>query len=492
MTGPSFPRDDVLLTVEEMARADQATIAGGTPGEQLMEAAGGAVAAAVRDLGDKRPVAVLCGPGNNGGDGFVAARLLVDEGWPVRLALLGPADSLTGDAKTNAGRWQGEVEALSPTALGDTEIVVDAIFGAGLSREIDGVVTETVEAIGDRVCIAVDTPSGVHGNTGEVMGIAPKATTTVTFFRRKPGHLLLPGRTHCGEVRVADIGIPDSALDDIAPHQAENGPGLWLERYPWPAADAHKYSRGHAVVAGGAEMTGAARLAAKAALRVGAGIVSVAVPAEAAIIYRITLPGILVRSIRDTGMFGEVIEEERVTATLVGPGNEVNPATRERALAALRSGKGVVLDADALSAFEPTRDLLYSSIEGPCVLTPHEGEFRRLFDLTGDRLTRVREAAALCGAVVLLKGPDTVIAAPDGRAVINENAPPDLATAGAGDVLAGFVLGLLAQGMDPFDAACAGAWLHGAAAAEVGHGLIAEDLGDMLPAVLRKLAAEQK
>ncbi len=302
----------------------------------------------------------------------------------------------------------------------------------------------------------------------------------------------MPGRAYCGDVRVADIGIPDNVLDDIAPRQAANAPGLWLDRYPWPALDDHKYSRGHAVVAGGVEMTGAARLAAKAALRVGAGVVSVAVPAEVAIIYRIALPGILVRSIRDTGMFSETIEDERVTACLVGPGNEVNPATRERALAALRSGKRVVLDADALSAFEQTRDLLYSSIEGPCVLTPHEGEFRRLFDSTGDRLTRVREAAALCGAVVLLKGPDTVIAAPDGRAVINENAPPYLATAGAGDVLAGFVLGLLAQGMDPFDAACAAAWLHGAAAAEIGHGLIAEDLGDMLPAVLRKLAAEQK
>jgi len=480
-----------LLTVDEMYRADAAAAVAGISGETLMEAAGAGVAAAVRDLSGPRRVTVLCGPGNNGGDGFVAARLLKRDGWPVRLALFGNREKLAGDARTNADRWDGAIETLDTSVLDDAEIVVDALFGAGLARPLEGTVRAVVEAIGSRPCVAVDVPSGVHGDTGAVMGAAPKAQMTVTFFRRKPGHLLLPGRAHCGEVRLVDIGIPNDVLDAIGPRQAENRPGLWLDGYAAPRLDQHKYDRGHLVVSGGPHLTGAARLAARAGLRVGAGMVSVAVPVDNAVVYMVALVSVIVRAIRDTAAYAELVDDARVTACLVGPGNGVTESTREQALAALRARKRVVLDADALTVFADTPDLLFGSIRSPCILTPHRGEFRRLFEETGDKLADARAAAAKSGAVVLLKGADTVIAAPDGHAVINDNAPPDLASAGTGDVLAGFVSGLLAQGLDPFDAACAGTWLHGAVGAVRGPGLIAEDLPDVLPAVLQALRKEQ-
>jgi NAD(P)H-hydrate epimerase len=489
--GAAF-QDRALLTVAEMYAADKAALAGGVAGEALMEAAGIAVADAVLALGSPRPVAVLCGPGYNGGDGFVAARHLKAAGWPVRLALLGDRAALKGDAKTNAERWDGGVEPLSPAVLEGAAVVVDALFGAGLARAIDGVARDTIAAIGERVCIAVDVPSGVHGDSGEILGIAPRARATVTFFRRKPGHVLLPGRIHCGDVKVVDIGIPAGVLDAILPQQAANAPALWAAAFPWPTLDQHKYSRGHAVISGGPQMTGAARLAARAAQRIGAGMVTVAAPADNAVVYKVALEGVIVHGLRDTASYAELIEDPRVTACLIGPGNGITPMTREQTLAALRARKAVVLDADALTVFEETRDLLFAAIEGPCLLTPHEGEFRRLFDAAGDKLSRARAAAKASGAVVLLKGADTVIAAPDGRAVVNENAPAELATAGAGDVLAGLAAGLAAQGMEMFDAACAAAWLHGAAAREVGPGLIAADLPDRLPSVLRALRGPVK
>lgn len=479
--------DAALLTVEQMYAADAAAAASGVPSLDLMEAAGTGVAEAVMGFGDPRPVAVLCGPGNNGGDGFVAARLLQEAGWPVRVALLGDRESLQGDARVNADRWQGAIEGLSPDVLDGSEIVVDALFGAGLTRPVEGVAADVIHGIGERRCVAVDVPSGVHGDTGAVLGTAPQADVTVTFFRRKPGHVLLPGRLLCGTVKTVDIGIPETVLDDIAPDQAVNGPALWLSKLPIARLDQHKYDRGHAMISGGPLMTGAARLAARAALRAGAGMVSVAVPIDNAVVYKVSLVGVIVQPLRDTAAYAEAIEDRRVNACLVGPGNGVSGPTREHALAALRTGKAVVLDADALTVFEDARDLLFSTIKGPCLLTPHAGEFARLFDSTSDKMSDALAAAAKSGAVVLLKGADTVIAAPDGRVVVNDNAPAELATAGAGDVLAGIVTGLIAQGMDIFDAACAATWMHGAAAAAFGPGLIAEDLPDILPKVLRAL-----
>lgn len=493
MTEPQSHDHSVLLSVAEMTRADAAAIAAGVPGERLMEAAGRAVAREVGRRWSAGPVAVVCGPGNNGGDGFVVARLLREEGWAVRLALMGRREALKGDARLNAERWvaacDGAVEDLHPSLLDDAEIVVDALFGAGLGRPVEGAAREMIAAMAGHAVVAVDMPSGVHGDSGAVLGLAPRAALTVTFFRRKPGHLLLPGRLHAGEVVVADIGIPETILAEIAPTVWENGPSSWRDVYPRPRLTGHKYDRGHVVVAGGATMTGAAKLAARGALRVGAGMVSIAAPAAAVPIYAAAVGGILTRSMGAPEDFAAFVGERRVAAALVGPGNGVDATTRAATLAALATGKPCVLDADALTVFRDRPAALFEAIVGPCVLTPHDGEYARLFGHEGDRLARARAAAAESGAVVVLKGGDTVIAAPDGRAAINTNAPPELATAGAGDVLAGFILGLMGQGMAAADAAAAGVWLHGAAAARFGPGLIADDLPDLLPAVLAGLRA---
>ena len=481
-----------LLTVEEMYRADAAAIDAGTAGETLMEAAGAAITARIRARWASRPVAILCGPGNNGGDGFVVARLLSEAGWPVTVALQGERERLRGDAALNAGRWTGAVEPLSPSILDGHDLVVDAIFGAGLQRPVEGVVGDVIAAINESEipCVAVDVPSGVDGNTGEVLGIAPRATLTVTFFRKKPGHLLLPGRERAGEIHVADIGIPAATLDEINPRQFENGPNLWRARFPWPRATDHKYSRGHALIVGGTGMTGAARLAARAARRVGAGMVTIASGPEALPIYAADSAGLLTTAVSTAEEFAALLEDPRKNAVLIGPGAGVNRTTRDMTLAALGRRRATVLDADALTVFADDPETLHAATSGArCLLTPHEGEFGRVFSAEGDKLARAREAAARCGAAVLLKGADTVIAAPDGRAVINANGPPELATAGSGDVLAGLALGLMAQGADPFDAGCAASWLHGAAATEFGPGLIAEDLSEMLPRVLRRLRA---
>ncbi len=484
-----------VLSVAEMYRADTAAAEHGVPGAALMENAGRAIAETVRAHHQPCPVVVLCGPGNNGGDGFVAARHLAAAGWSVRLALLGARDRLSGDAAHHAGLWDGAVEALDESAisslLGGAGLVIDALFGAGLSRPLEGAARAAVEAVNaDRLPVAaVDVPSGVSGDSGALVGeVAVRAALTVTFSRKKPGHLLLPGRLLCGEVVVADIGIPETVLTGIAPQTFENGPALWSARYPWRRPDSHKYHFGHALILGGAVVTGAGRLAARAALRVGAGLVTVACTRETLPIYALSAPSVITAPVETEADYQALLADRRKNAVLLGPGNGVGAQTRGRALAALGAGKAVVLDADALTSFEARPSGLFEAIEGDCVLTPHEGEFGRLFaDRDGDKLARARAAAALSGAVVLLKGADSVIAAPDGRAAINANAPPELATAGTGDVLAGLIVGLLAQGLTSFDAACAAAWLHGETGAALGPGLIAEDLPEALPEVLRRL-----
>ena len=473
-----------------MYAADAAAIAGGVSGDALMEAAGRAAANEIRARWAARPVAVLCGPGNNGGDGFVIARHLAEAGWPVSLFLLGDRDRLTGDAALHAGRWSGPVEPLSPHSVDGAEIVVDALFGAGLARPLDGVALQTVNRIAESgiPCVAIDVPSGVHGDTGMVLGAAPRAELTVTFFRRKPGHLLMPGRDRAGRVVVADIGIPETVLDDIAPDLSANGPEIWGDEFPWPGAEDHKYTRGHGVIVGGAAMSGAGRLASMAARRSGAGLVTVAADPESLAAYTVNQPGLLTLPFRTAGEFDGILEDERKNGILVGPGSGVSRITHDIVLAAAGRGRALVLDADALTSFQEEPGELFAAVAGvPCVLTPHEGEFSRLFRMTGDKLTRAREAAKMSNAVVLLKGADTVVASPDGRAAINENAPPTLATAGAGDVLAGTILGLLVQGMAAFDAACAAAWISGDAASAFGDGLIAEDLPDQFPAALARL-----
>jgi len=481
-----------LLDVRRMGEADRVTVASGKTVNELMENAGKAVAQAIEKRWSARSVIVLCGPGNNGGDGFVAARHLSSTGWPVRVALLGSRDQLIGAARENADLWRGKNELLTPIELDGAELVVDAIFGAGLSRALEGSALETLAVASNRKLpiIAIDVPSGLMGDTGEALG-AVASVLTVTFFRKKPGHLLLPGRLLCGEVVVADIGIPASVLEQIAPDTFENDPSVWIENLPRPQNGGNKYSRGHALISGGYPMTGAARMAARAAARAGAGLTSIAVSSLALPVYAAALTSIMVQPLAVPEDFECLLDDAHYKAFLIGPGAGTGEETRSRVLAMLETGRPTVLDADALTTFADDPPTLFQAITGPCVLTPHDGEFHRLFDPSGDKLTRTRIAAHRSGAIIILKGSDTVITAPDGRSVINSNAPPTLATAGAGDVLSGIVLGLLAQGMEPFLAASAAVWLHGAAATEFGPGLIAEDLPDLLPVVFRRLY-EQK
>lgn len=497
--------DHALLGNAEMYEADRLAIAGGIPGIDLMERAGLACALAIARRWRAGRVSVLCGPGNNGGDGFVIARHLAARGWQVTLGLLGARDALRGDAALAAAKWDGPVAALAPALIRSGDLIVDAMFGAGLTRPLEGVALEVIRAVregGNPVC-AVDVPSGVHGDTGAVLGgplrrsageaSAMQADLTVTFFRRKPGHLLLPGRALCGDIHTADIGAPDAVLESIAPKTFANAPGLWALLFPRRAQDGHKYTHGHAVVAGGGlAVTGATRLAAYGALRIGAGLVTVAAPPDAFSTYAASLTAVMNRKADGAAGLDAMLADERLNVVLLGPGLGVGEATREKVTVARKHGRPVVLDADALTSYTDAPEDLFNIIDETCVLTPHEGEFLRLFpDLKpADKLTRARAAAQRAGAVIVLKGADTVIAAPDGRAAINENAPPWLATAGSGDVLAGFVLGLLAQGMPTFEAACAAVWCHGACANVVGRGLIAEDLAPAMPAVFRKLVRQ--
>ena len=479
-----------LLTCSQMAAADSLAIAGGTPGAELMEAAGAAIAGAVVERYRRQPVVVLCGPGNNGGDGFVAARRLQAAGWSVRLGLLGPLEALKGDAAKAARKWVRPVETLSPTLLDGQPIVIDALFGAGLSRPLDGAAAEIIERvkISAASVVAVDVPSGLHGDTGELLGCAAKADATVTFFRPKPGHFSLEGRRLCGELLVADIGIAASALSTIQPSLWQNAPLLWSSLMRRDGFADHKYLRGHLTVLGGATATGAARLAVLAARRTGAGLVTIAAPRDAMAIYQGAEPGNLVVECDGDEAFGRLLEDERRNAVLIGPGSGDNDRTRRATLGALAARRSVVLDADALTVFAARPDDLFEAIKGAVLFTPHAGEFRRLFPDLADvpgKVERARQAARRSGAVVLLKGPDTVIAAPDGRAVINVHAPSSLATAGSGDVLAGIAGGLMAQGMAPLAAGAAAAWIHGECGYRFGKaGLIAEDLVNSLPDAL--------
>lgn len=490
-----------LLTTTEMAAADRLAIASGSSGSKLMESAGRAVADAVVARQPTGSVLVVAGPGNNGGDGFVAARILAERGFNVRVALLGERSALKGDAAGAAARWRGPTEPAIPQSIAGSALIVDALFGAGLSRPIEGVALAIIEAISAQTCpvIAVDLPSGISGDTGAVVGgAAVKATETVTFFRRKPGHLLLPGRLYCGHLHVVDIGIARAVLDEIQPKQWANEPELWLDHFSRPAIDGHKYDRGHAVVvSGNMPSTGAAKLAARGALRSGAGLVTIASPANALMAHAAESVAVMVRQVHGPGELGDFLNDRRRNAVVLGPGGGVGETLRKQVMVALASEAAVVLDADALTSFEGQPDVLATFVKrrptDRVVLTPHEGEFYRLFKILAtdnnvkSKLEKTRLAAAFTGAFILLKGPDTVVAAPDGRAAIGANGPATLATAGAGDVLAGIIAGLLAQHMPPFEAVAAAAWLHGEAAALFGPGLISEDLPDLLPAVYRTL-----
>ncbi|MCC3860849.1 NAD(P)H-hydrate dehydratase [Pseudemcibacter aquimaris] len=485
-----------VLTTTQMGEADKITIDQlqdvGKTGADLMENAGLTVVREIVGCVDGRAALILCGPGNNGGDGFVIARHLKKHGWSVDVALLGSVEKLSGDARVMADFWEAEILNLTPDIFKDQDLIVDALFGTGLSKNIGGELAKVIETANHHPAykIAVDIPSGVEGNTGKILGIAFYADKTVTFARKKPAHLIYPGKELCGDVIVTDIGINDRTIEAVEPNMFENYPALWLNAYPINSQDAHKYHHGHAVVvSGGCTKTGAARLAATSALRTGAGLVSVSSPEDALIVHASHLTSVMIRKRAELNVD---LEDQRLNAWCIGPAAGVNGQTRKDVLSIIKANKRAVLDADALTVFEEGPLELFQAInttDEDVILTPHAGEFARLFPYQKeeDKLSATLSAAKLSGAVVVYKGADTVIASPDGRCVINSHAPETLATAGSGDVLAGIITGLIAQNMPGFEAACAAVWMHSECANRIGVGLISEDLEKEIPFVLQNL-----
>jgi NAD(P)H-hydrate epimerase len=497
MHPPALHPGSLVLTAAQMRAAEQRATLEGISGWQMMYGAGTRAAQEIMRRFAAQPVLVLAGAGNNGGDGFVIAEALRRAGWPVHLACPAPAALLNGDAATAAAQYHGEMLPFSSYDIHPGVLIVDALFGTGLDRALTGDalhILATVDTLGCPV-VAVDIPSGVHSDSGAVLGAAAHALLTLTFAARKPAHFLYPGRGYCGEVVTLDIGIAAQVMEIIARRRREdrlihaNEPSLWRDALHYPRPEQHKYARGSALVAGGGIAgTGAARLAALSALRAGAGVVTVACDRESLPVYAAQLTSVMTRVAGNAEEFAALLADPRCSAVLVGPGHGADARTEDYVLAALERRIPTVLDADALTCFAGKAERLEARIGAPAVLTPHEGEFARLFpELKGDKISRAHAAARRSNAVVLLKGADTVIASPEGIVALNANAPPALATAGSGDVLAGIVTGLLATGMPAFDAACAAAWIHGEAGRLGGFGLIAEDLPARIPEALAGL-----
>jgi hydroxyethylthiazole kinase-like uncharacterized protein yjeF len=479
-----------IITVAQLRAVDAAATAAGVPVRVLMENAGSAVAEAITKRFTPRETLVLCGPGNNGGDGWVTARLLKKMGWPVSVLSLLPRASPRGEAADAASMWDGEV--VDSRNAGEAELYVDAMFGAGLSRALEGQAAQLasrLSAAPERV-VAVDVPSGLNGDTGAPIGeVCARAAMTVTFVRKKPAHVLLPGRALCGEVVVADIGAPEAALAAERIALFENSPELWRAVFPWPKAEAHKHARGHVMIASGPHAhTGAARLAARAALRVGAGLVTVLPGNDAVAENAAQLTAIMLRVADDEAAFATAAQTAQ--SVVIGPAFGTSAESHRKLEAALGAANrcGIVIDADAITLLAP----LQRRLDARDVMTPHVGEFKRVFpgvlESAPSKIEAAKIAAQRANCVVLLKGPDTVIAEPNGRAAVNTTGTPYLATAGSGDVLAGFISGLIGQGMPSFEAAAAAAWLHGKCAEAFGPGLIAEDIPEILPRVLSDLA----
>ncbi len=472
-----------ILTPIEMRTAEADLIAAGTEAYTLMQRAGAAVADSLAARWPEGEVHVLCGPGGNGGDGFVAARYLADSGRRIRVFLLGARNGLSGEAARAAADWDRLVEPLESALDHTPDIVLDALFGGGLSRPIEGVAAELARR--RLPTLSIDVPSGIDGLTGSACGPVFRAEATVTFAALRPAHLLRAGTDYCGAVEVADIGV------DAQSECHENSPALWRATLPCPGPDTHKHSRGRLIcVTGGPSQTGAARLAAMAGLRAGAGLVTLLSPPSALDINAGQVTAIMVRAFSESRTLADAARE--ADAAVIGPAAGVSEETRANTLALLSTNSAAVLDADSLTVFANEPGTLFEALRDGDILTPHPGEFRRLFgdliETSVNRIEAVRRAAARAGSVVLLKGPDTVIAEPGGRAIVNTHASPWLATAGSGDVLAGIIAGLRAQGMAALEAAAAGAWLHGEAGRRLGPGLISEDLPGALPAVLRDVS----
>ena len=481
-----------ILTCAEVRAAEQRAVESGISLWALMQKAGQACADVLHAEFPEGRVIVLAGPGNNGGDAFVAAQRLRDLGRNVWLYYIASAAERTLEGQNALNALTGARQPLEDLRLKPNDIVLDGLFGAGLSRPLAGesaFAVEQVNASGAKV-VAIDVPSGVSGDSGAIPGPAIRADVTVTFCAKKPAHVLQPAASLCGEVIPAEIGFGKFVADVGGGRLSENAPALWARTLRWPEATSHKHQRGRlAVVSGGLANTGAARLTAQAGLRIGAGLVTLLCPPSALMVVASSVAAVMTSSFASADDL--VAQTEKFSAVVIGPAAGVTDATRANVEALARAGRRLVLDADALTVFAAQADQLCDALSAPAILTPHTGEFERLFPgLLAEhpnRIDAVQRAAAQTNAVVLLKGADTVIAAPDGRAVVNTHATPFLATAGSGDVLAGVIGGLVAQGLEPFDAACAAAWMHGDAGLRAGPGLTAEDLDQTLRQTLQTL-----
>ncbi|WP_068082721.1 bifunctional ADP-dependent NAD(P)H-hydrate dehydratase/NAD(P)H-hydrate epimerase [Polycladidibacter stylochi] len=503
-----------LIEPHQMGLADQFTIEQGVSGFELMKKAGRAVADEVGcQCAYNARIVVFCGPGNNGGDGLVAAQILRSRGFQPKVILVCEAASLKGDAAKAFAYLKLPLTSLEDAladikGLGKNDVVVDALFGAGLSRAPSGDALRIIEAINccrARV-VAVDLPSGVDGKTGRIAGKAVIARSTVTFFRKKPGHVLYPGASVTGRQVVAQIGINSSCLEkvDIAGRLNDRG---WLKKLiNAPKVEDHKYSRGHLFVIAGDEFkTGAARLAARAGARLGVGAVSLLGGVASCRCMAQHETSTMVVPYENLEVFKDILGDPRRKSVVLGPGGGVGEQMREQVLAVLQSSHSAVLDADALSSFAEMPHILFDAIKlkkqqgkGCVVLTPHHGEFLRLFgdalqsSLEESKLFLTQKASAMSGATVIYKGPDTVIADSDlQQPLVNAGASPWLATAGSGDVLAGFVGGFLGSGAGAGQAAAAAVYLHSLCAKQAGPHLLAEDLINVLPQVLREFYLQE-
>jgi ADP-dependent NAD(P)H-hydrate dehydratase / NAD(P)H-hydrate epimerase len=478
-----------LLSAAQIRQIEKQAFTDRLSADTLMARAGATAAEIIMRHYRRGNVLILCGTGRNGGDGFVVAEIMRQAGWPVTCAMLSPDQASLDEAVANARMaWPQPILPWSPELLRHKTLIVDALFGIGLDRALAPELINLIEQVNRSTCpvVALDLPSGVHADTGAILGAAIHAEMTICFIRKKIGLYLLPARDKAGKIILADLGLPAKIWSTSPATIAENHPDLWRHALPSFDAAQHKYDHGHALILGGAVMTGAARLAARAAQRTGAGLVTIASPPEATLIYASNLDSVLVQSLSGLQDWQSLLGDERKTAMLLGPGAGVSELLRDCVLQSLQHDKPVVLDADALTACAQMPEILIKALRPTTILTPHSGEFARLFGAQqnlSDKLGVVTRMARWAQCVILLKGADTVIAAPDGRAVINSNAPPWLATAGSGDVLAGIITGLVAQGVESFTAAAIAAWLHGRAAQDFSVGMIAEDLIAALPKI---------
>ena len=444
-----------------------------------------------KSFNNKQLIIVLCGPGNNGGDGFIIAKYLKEHGYKIEVYAYLNNRSYKGDSLRALNEYGGKIKKISSFRIKKNALIVDAIFGIGLSRNIKGKLKEIFDQINksNNCVVSVDIPSGVCSNTGEILGSAIKADFTITFHRKKIGHILGLGKKFSGRIKVMDIGFSQKKMNTQC---LKNSPNLWIRYFPWKKTSDHKYSRGRAVVYGGQkEFTGAAILSAQAALKTGTGSVKIICSKNTLQIYSIKFPSVLKTEINNICQLEYFLKKEKITSILIGPGSGSNKKIKQITKLILRKVKYVVLDADALTCFKGDLKSLYSLLDKNKIITPHLGEFQKIFPKINKNLNSIDKtlnAVKLIKSNIVLKGSTTIIASYNKKIVINDHSSSELAVIGSGDVLSGIIVSLIGQKkMNPFLAGCAATWLHGDIAKNYGKGLIAEDIVRGIPAALKRL-----